>query len=138
MFLYYSRTGGTRLPPPAYVTLDPLSSRQIIPPESRTQPPISGSRPSHALNLTPSARMRGHTSSVRCAAFSSDGRQIASGSADGTCRVWDATSGDCRAGPFEGHTNGVWSIALSPDGCQIACGSSDNLIRVWNAQTGNQ
>lgn len=33
-------------------------------------------------------RMQGHTASVRCAAFSSDGQRAITGSADQTCRVW--------------------------------------------------
>jgi len=42
-----------------------------------------------ALRLT----MTGHTSYVLAAAFSFDGSQLASGSNDGTCKVWDVSTG---------------------------------------------
>jgi WD40 repeat protein len=38
-------------------------------------------------------RTQGHTSIVTSVAWSPDGRQLASGSADNSIRVWDAESG---------------------------------------------
>jgi WD40 repeat protein len=43
--------------------------------------------------------LRGHTSWVRCIAFSPDGALLASGSDDGTVKLWDVTpagAGTCR------------------------------------------
>ena len=37
--------------------------------------------------------LQGHSSSVKSVCFSSDGRQIVSGSEDHTVKIWDATSG---------------------------------------------
>ena len=61
---------------------------------------------------------------------------IISGSDDKTIRVWNPTTGQCIAGPFQGHTAGVWSVAYSPDGSQFVSGSGDNTVRVWNPATG--
>ncbi|KAF8547697.1 hypothetical protein OG21DRAFT_1382116, partial [Imleria badia] len=47
--------------------------------------------------------LQGHTNSVNSAAYSPNGRHIVSGSSDKTIRVWNATTGQCVAGPFEGH-----------------------------------
>ncbi|KZP29374.1 WD40 repeat-like protein, partial [Athelia psychrophila] len=69
-------------------------------------------------------------------AFSPNGQCIASGSADGTIRVWDAEYGALTAGPFTGHTEPVTSVVFSPDGQRIASGSWNNTIRVWNAESG--
>ena len=50
-------------------------------------------------------------------------------------RIWNPTTGQCIAGPFQGHTEGVKSVAYSPDGSHIVSGSKDNTIRVWNPTT---
>ena len=73
---------------------------------------------------------------VSSVAYSPDGSSIASGFRDTTIRVWNATTGQCVAGPFQGHIESVLSVAYSPDGRYIASGSVDHTIRVWNAATG--
>ncbi|KAB5593568.1 hypothetical protein CTheo_2957 [Ceratobasidium theobromae] len=80
--------------------------------------------------------IRGHTGGIHSAAFSLDGRLIASGSADETVRVWNANNGTSVAEPFRGHTCWVWSVAFSPDSTRIVSGSNDHTIRVWNVQNG--
>ena len=50
--------------------------------------------------------LQGHTDSVTCVAYSPDGSHIASGSEDMTIRVWNPTTGQCTAGPFQGHRSG--------------------------------
>jgi len=80
--------------------------------------------------------LHGHTEWVTSVAYSPEGTHIVSGSWDRTIRVWNATTGQCVAGPLQGHTSSVTSIAYSPDGTYIVSGSWDNTIRVWNATTG--
>lgn len=55
------------------------------------------------------------------------GTHIVSGSEDNAIRVWNASIGQCVAGPFRGHTDAVNSVAYSPDGIHIAF---DTLISV--------
>ncbi|KZP08039.1 hypothetical protein FIBSPDRAFT_1052611 [Athelia psychrophila] len=80
----------------------------------------------------------GHTGSVYSVAFSLDGQRIASGSQDGTVRIWDATTGTLVAGPFklEGHPSHVLSMAFSPDGQHIVSGSEGKTIRILAAASG--
>jgi hypothetical protein len=60
----------------------------------------------------------GHDNQVGFLAWSPDGALLASGGADGTVRLWDLNSRDCRA-TFK-HRVLVWGVAFSPDGRTLA------------------
>ena len=57
--------------------------------------------------------LRGHLDEVKCIAYSSDGKWIASGGDDKTVRVWDADTGlELRC--IKGHSEEVSAVGFSP------------------------
>jgi hypothetical protein len=81
--------------------------------------------------------LRGHTNRVTSVSYSPDGTRLASGSDDGTVRVWDARTGQ-EALVLRGHARWVSSVSFSPDGTRLASASGDNTVRVWDARTGQE
>ncbi|EMD36503.1 hypothetical protein CERSUDRAFT_95801 [Gelatoporia subvermispora B] len=86
----------------------------------------------------PSERYQGHSSTVRCVAFTPDGTQIVSGLEDKTVSLWNAQTGAPVLDPLQGHGEPVTCLAVSPDGSCIASGSADETIHLWDARTGKQ
>ncbi|MFE2645455.1 WD40 repeat domain-containing protein [Streptomyces nigra] len=64
-------------------------------------------------------------------AVAPDGTWLATGSEDGTVRIWDRASGTCTA-TLAGHTAGVDALAVAPDGTWLATGSRDRTARIWD------
>jgi serine/threonine protein kinase len=69
--------------------------------------------------------------SVRSMAFSPDGSRLASGSLDGTIKLWDAASGQ-ELRTLKGHTRAVYTLVFSPDGTHLTSGSPDGTIKLWD------
>lgn len=76
-----------------------------------------------------------HTDRVYSAAYSPNGKTIATGSWDRTVQLWDTRTGK-NIKTFKGYTYGIVSVAYSPDGKTIATRGNDNTIELWNARTG--
>jgi WD40 repeat protein len=74
----------------------------------------------------------GHSADATGAAFSPDGRRVATSSRDKTIKLWDMATGQ-DVFTLRGHTAGVLSLAFSPDGNLLVSGGVDNTARVWNA-----
>ncbi len=71
---------------------------------------------------------------VESAAFSPDGRTLATGSDDKNVTLWNVSDPDRvtrLAAPLTGQTSSVRSVAFSPDGQELATGSDDS-VRLWD------
>ena len=81
-----------------------------------------------------SGSLDGHEWVVQSLAFLPDGT-LASGSGDGTIRLWDMETGD-SATLGEG-LGWVYSLAISPDdGATLASGSMNGMVKLWDVASG--
>lgn len=123
-----------RPPPPTPITLPREEGRPENPKEQIQPVTVSGA--------------------ARVVSFSPDGKEVLTGSADGTARLWDAETGHPIGQPMrhdvwadkqltrEGKTQNVPKPGtinagvFSPDGSKILTGGDDRTARLWSAQDG--
>lgn len=77
--------------------------------------------------------LEGHNESVLCVAFSHDSKLLASGSWDGTIRLWETDTDHCKAVLQIGKR--VHSLAFSHDS-RILASASSHSIHLWDVQMG--
>jgi WD40 repeat protein len=81
--------------------------------------------------------LEGHRGEVLCLTTSVDGSRVATGSEDGTVRIWNPETGECQM-ILVGHRKAINALAWTgKDSNRILSGSDDRSIRVWDAVTGD-
>ena len=78
---------------------------------------------------------RGAEDRAAAAAYSPDGKWIATGGKAGVLRIFSAATGEVVA-EFHGHNDAILTVAYSPDGKSIATGGKDRVLRIFSAATG--
>lgn len=75
---------------------------------------------------------RGHDRAVVDAAFTPEGRYLATGGRDNVAKLWGA-EGKLVA-TFRGHKQWVTAVEFTPDGRRLITGSRDATARVWTLE----
>jgi WD40 repeat protein len=70
-----------------------------------------------------------------CAAWSPDGKVLATAGADHHLRLWNIETGTVEH-LLKGHTDRVPSLAWSPEGRRLASVGDDLTLRIWEAASG--
>jgi len=101
----------------------------------------AGTTDDHELLLLESASgdliraLKGHKDTITSVSFSPDGGRVATGSLDGTSRVWDVQTGSEVLAL--GERGRMSHVAFSPDGKQLLTGSGEEgIAQLWDAATG--
>lgn len=86
-------------------------------------------------------KLTGHTDSVACAAFSSDGEMASTGGMDGKVRVWRRVGREnYKTWEFltelQGPDEVMW-LRWHPKGSVLLAGSNDSTVWLWQLPSGN-
>ncbi|MEO6863790.1 MAG: hypothetical protein ABI180_19975 [Microcoleus sp.] len=83
---------------------------------------------SYPSSATPINTLSGHSDAVVSVAISPDRSIVASGSRDGTVKLWNLQTGVCLRSLF-----GCNPVAFSPDGQTLVTGGDGGEVLVWRA-----
>jgi WD40 repeat protein/serine/threonine protein kinase len=72
----------------------------------------------------------------RCAAFSPDGKWIATGDLDGKVSLWEVASAGRVQRTLRGHAASVSGVNFHPDGSRMVSSSTDGTVKVWDWRAG--
>jgi WD40 repeat protein len=82
-------------------------------------------------------RFVGHREAIDSIIFSADGHYLATGSADGTARLWHLEDRTERF-VLPAHSDGVRKVAFLFDGKSLATAGADGTVKIWDVATGQQ
>ncbi|HEY3968800.1 MAG TPA: protein kinase [Planctomycetaceae bacterium] len=127
----------SQVPKPADASAGDSSRRNG---ETKEQPAVEGANDVELA--TPVRRFVGHQKPTRTVAISPEGSMFASGSDDGTVRVWNPeTAGGIKS--FDAHTSGVNAVAFGPQGEWLVTGGRTDArdrrtLKIWDPAEGRE
>ena len=87
--------------------------------------------------IEPCYEIDGHRSWLHSAAFSPDGKILATGGSDSRILLWDAATGDFRQ-ELVGQKELVCVLIFAPDGKTLVSAHGDGTVRFWHVATGRE
>ncbi|KAF7042036.1 hypothetical protein CFC21_051739 [Triticum aestivum] len=82
------------------------------------------------------ASLRGHADYSFASAWHPDGRVLATGNQDRTCRLWDVRNPSEAFAVLEGRIGAVRGLRFSPDGRFLAAAEPADFVRVYDVAAG--
>ena len=80
--------------------------------------------------------LTGHEGPIACLDFSPTSSTLASGSWDGTLKLWDVYKNSCIE-TME-HGCDVMAVSFRPDGKEICTSATNGNLYIWEVETGQQ
>ena len=80
--------------------------------------------------------LTGHDGAVSSVSYSSDGRLLASGSKDGSVRLWDTREGEEARPPFLSGTGSVLTVDFAQNSRWVASGTNTGVVCIWTVAPG--
>ena len=80
--------------------------------------------------------LTGHEGPIACLDFSATSSTLASGSWDGTLKLWDVYKNSCIE-TME-HGCDVMAVSFRPDGKEICTSATNGNLYIWEVETGQQ
>lgn len=76
-------------------------------------------------------KQQGHSSNMKCLAYSPDGQFIVSGGEDGKVKLWNTTNGFCTV-TFGDHSCAITNVLFSNNRKFLVSGSLDGTARAYD------
>jgi WD40 repeat protein len=84
------------------------------------------------------AMLTGHKEAVLSVAVSPDGKLLATGSQDGSIKLWDLETKKELGVTVEGHRHGVRALAFDSESKTLLSGGDDKVLHLWDVKTGKE
>lgn len=78
--------------------------------------------------------LKGHDKDIWSLSFRPDGKELLSGSADSTVKIWDIEKGELKK-TLTNHKNSVYGLSYNAKGDKFATASYDGVARIWDDKT---
>ena len=78
-----------------------------------------------------------HQDVILGAAFSPDGKLLATCGYDRLIKIWDAATGQ-ELRTLKDHSDAVYGVSFNHDGTLLASGAADRAVKVWDVATGRR